>query len=182
MARIDPAEVRALSGLLDELDYYQLLEIERGAPASAIKRAYYAASRRFHPDHNRALQGSDRDALKRVSKRVAEAYQVLRDARRRKSYDGQLAGEDGKARIQLVAAQNQAGKEALDAALGKTPNGRRFFGLARGDLDRGDLASAQRNLKMALTFEPANEGFKRKLGEIEAALKAQAPKNPHAIR
>ena len=39
MAAISAAEVRALAGLVDDLDYYQLLEIPRDAPASAVKRA-----------------------------------------------------------------------------------------------------------------------------------------------
>jgi hypothetical protein len=41
VAGINAAEVRAMAGLVDELDYYQLLEIPRDAPASAVKRAYH---------------------------------------------------------------------------------------------------------------------------------------------
>ena len=37
---IDSSEIMALARILDELDYYELLQIERGAEASAIKRAY----------------------------------------------------------------------------------------------------------------------------------------------
>jgi DnaJ-class molecular chaperone len=166
---ITAAEVRALAKLVDELDYYQLLELERGAPASAVKQAYYATSRKLHPDANRQLDGADREALGRIAKRVSEAYQVLRDQRRRHAYDAQLAG--GSNRIPLAEADARADKQALDDYLGKTPNGRRFFGLARADLDRGDLASAARNLKMALTFEPTNEGFRKKAEEVRLALR-----------
>ena len=170
---ITPAEVRALVKLVDELDYYQLLELERAAPASGVKQAYYATSRKLHPDANRHLDGADRDALGRIAKRVSEAYQVLRDQRRRQAYDAQLAG--GVNRIPLAEADARADKQALDDYLGKTPNGRRFFGLARADLDRGDLASAARNLKMALTFEPTNEGFKKKAEEVRLALRNAPP-------
>ena len=55
MAAISAAEVRALAMLIDELDYYQLLEIQREVPASAVKRAYYTVTRRLHPDANRNL-------------------------------------------------------------------------------------------------------------------------------
>lgn len=173
MAGITPAEVRALASLVDELDYYQLLEIEREAPASAVKRAYYAVSRRLHPDANRALPPADREAVEAVARRVSEAYQVLRDGRRRQAYDAQLAAGSG-ARMQLAEAEAQAEKAALDHHLGRTPNGRRFFNLARADLERGDLAAAARNLRTALTFEPGNPYFKKKLDEIAAAQRAAA--------
>ncbi len=167
MAAITSAEVRALAGLVDELDYYQLLEIARDAPASAVKRAYYATTRRLHPDANRDLPPPDRECLEGVARRVSEAYQVLRDGRRRKAYDAQLASGSG-SRMQLAAAEAQAEKEALEHHMGHTPNGRRFFNLARGDIDRGDLAAALRNLRMALTFEPTNLYFKKKLQEVTA--------------
>jgi DnaJ-class molecular chaperone len=168
VAGISAAEVRAMAGLVDELDYYQLLEIPRDAPASAVKRAYHGASRRLHPDANRSLPGAERSLLESVARRVCEAYQVLRDGRRRKSYDAQLATGAG-ARIQLAEAEAQAEREALDHHMGRTPNGRRFFNLARGEIDRGELSGAQRHLRMALTFEPDNAYFKKKLAELIAA-------------
>jgi DnaJ-class molecular chaperone len=170
---ITPAEVRALASLVDELDYYQLLEITRDAPASAVKRAYYAVTRRLHPDANRDLAAPDRETLECVARRVSEAYQVLRDGRRRKAYDSQLAAGSG-ARMQLAEAEAQAEKEALDHHLGRTPNGRRFFNLARADLERGDLVAAGRNLRTALTFEPGNPYFKKKLDEVAAAQRSAA--------
>jgi DnaJ-class molecular chaperone len=173
VAAITPAEVRALASLVDELDYYQLLEIERDAPASAVKRGYYAVTRRLHPDANRALASAEREVLEGLARRVSEAYQVLRDGRRRRAYDAQLAGGAG-GRMQLAEAEAHAEKEALDHHMGRTPNGRRFFNLARADIDRGDLVSAGRNLRTALTFEPANPYFKKKLDEVAAAQRAAA--------
>lgn len=173
MAGVTPAEVRALAGLIEELDYYQLLEIPKDAPSSSVKRAYHAVSRRLHPDANRRLAGDDRQLLEGIARRVCEAYQVLRDGRRRRAYDGQLGAGRG-ARMQLAEAEAHAEREALEHHLGKTPHGRRFFNLARADIDRGELASAHRNLKTALTFEPGNDYFKRKLDEIQDAQRAAA--------
>ena len=169
---IAAAEVRALARMLDELDYYQLLEVPSDAPSSAVKRAYYQATRRLHPDHNRGIEGEARNELLRIARRVSEAYQVLRDARRRKAYDAQIAGDAAAKRIQLADAEAKAGKDALEAHMGKTPNGRRFFNLASSDIDRGDLAAAHRNLKMALTFEPSNEAFKKSLASVVEAQKS----------
>lgn len=174
MARLAPAEIRALASLLDELDYYQILEIPRDAPASAVKRAYYAVSRRLHPDANRDLEPELRGDLERIAKRVSEAYSVLRDGRRRKAYDEKLAGDagdTGDTRLQLAQAEAAAEKRAVEDHLGRTPNGRRFFTLARADIDKGDLNAAARNLQTALTFEPGNDAFKKKLTEVREQLR-----------
>jgi DnaJ-class molecular chaperone len=84
------SEIRALAQILDELDYYSVLEIGPGASASEIRIAYHSATRRFHPDGHREIGDDLRPALGRIAKRVAEAYSVLRDPRRRKVYDQQI--------------------------------------------------------------------------------------------
>ncbi len=166
MSALAPAEIKALAKLIDELDYYQILELEPGAQGSVVKRAYYTLSRRFHPDANRGLDDDVRACLETIAKRVAEAYSVLRDARRRRAYDAQLGSSEGTRRLQLVEAEARAERQAMEETLGRTPNGRRFFALARADIDRGDLARAARNLQMALTFEPDNVFFRKKLDEV----------------
>jgi len=157
------AEIKALASLVDELDYYQILEVQRDAPASGIKRGYHDVSRRYHPDANRGLQRELRKNLEHVAKRVTEAYSVLRDPRRRQAYDGQLAKDARAVRMQLAEANSLAEKKALEDHMGSTPQGRRFFNLARTDIDRNDLDSAIRNLQMAITYEPGNDFFKEKL-------------------
>ena len=166
---LPPAEIRALARLLDELDYYQLLEIAPEAGTSEVKRSYYTLQRRFHPDANRGLDAETRSCLETIARRIAEAYAVLRDPRRRKAYDGQRDGEEAALRIPLVAAEAKTQRENIEETLGRTPNGKRFFALARADIDKGDLDAALRNLKMALTFEPANGFFKQKLTEVQDA-------------
>lgn len=166
MARVPTAEIRALAGLIDDLDYYQLLEIEPDVQFSRVKQAYYHASRRFHPDAYRTLQGDDRRAVETVSKRVTEAYQVLRDPRRRRAYDNQRREEGGGTRIRLVEAEARAEAQSQAEHIGATPNGRKFFTMARQDADRGNRDAAIRNLKMALAFEPRNEHFQAKLKDV----------------
>ncbi len=104
--------------------------------------------------------------LGRIAKRVAEAYSVLRDPRRRQVYDQQIRGDSARVRMPLVQAEAEAERQSRDARLGKTPNGRRYFVLVQGDLARGDKVSAERNLRTALTFEPGNPVFKDLLAEL----------------
>ncbi len=167
MASLAPAEIRALAKLIDELDYYQLLEIPRGASTSELKRAYYESSRRFHPDANRHLDGELRDAVECIAKRLSEAYSVVRDPRRRRAYDEHLEGEGGH-RMQLseADARRKAGRDPVAT----TPQGRRFFQLAQQDLRGGNLVSAARNLQMARTFEPDNDRIKAELVKVQEQL------------
>ena len=166
MSLLAPAELRALAKVLDELDYYELLEAQRGVSGPALREAYHAASRRFHPDANRHLEPELRGAVERIAKRVTEAYSVLRDPRRRKLYDERLASGSAERRLQLVESAAAASQRSREEREGRTPQGRRFFAQATADLARGDGAGAIRNLQMALTFEPGNPVFKEKLDSL----------------
>lgn len=66
-----------------ELDYYEVLEVDRVANLEAIKKAYRRAAIRWHPDKN---LGNEEVAEKRF-KLVAEAYEVLSDEHSRSIYD-----------------------------------------------------------------------------------------------
>lgn len=165
-AAIAPAEIRALAAILDELDYYGVLEIAGSAPISEIRAAYHRASRRYHPDGHRALGPDLQPVLARIAKRVTEAYSVLRDPRRRQVYDQQIATDGTRVRMPLVNASIEAERKSREQREGRTANGRRYFMLAQADLGRGDRVAAERNLKTALTFEPDNAGFQALLAEL----------------
>lgn len=168
--KMAPGEVVALSRIIEELDYYQLLDLRRDAGAGEVKRAYHASSRNFHPDANRHLSGELRAASHVIAKRITEAYAVLRDPRRRQAYDRSL--ERGAAtRMQLAEASAEADRRASQERGGRTPQGRQFFKLAEADIARGNWASAERNLRTALTFEPDNALFKERLAQAKQALR-----------
>lgn len=167
MAELAPTEIKALVRIMDELDYYQLIHIAPGASLRELKRAYYSTSRSFHPDANRHLNDDLRGAVASISKRVTEAYTVLRDPRRREAYDRMLEAGDG-VRLQLSQAQ-QAARANPDEA-GQTPQGRQYWSLARASLARGDFAAAALNLQTALTFEPGNAVFKEALAQARARV------------
>jgi molecular chaperone DnaJ len=62
-------------------DYYEILELERGAGDEDIKRSFRKLAQQWHPDVN-----TDPDADARF-KEINEAYQVLSDPQRRQQYD-----------------------------------------------------------------------------------------------
>jgi len=168
-----PTEIKALARILDELDYYGLLHVPPGADGVAVKRAYFASSRVFHPDANRHLPEDLQAAIARIAKRVTEAYSVLRDPRRRAAYDRRLAEGTG-LRIQLAEAQAEAARSETQQR-GRTPQGRQYYARAEADLQRGDRAAAARNLQTALTFEPDNALFREKLAELRGRPRPGSP-------
>lgn len=60
-------------------DYYKLLEVEKGASESEIKKAYRKLAHKYHPDK----KGGDEAKFKKIN----EAYQTLSDPQKRQQYD-----------------------------------------------------------------------------------------------
>jgi molecular chaperone DnaJ len=65
-----------------ETDYYELLQVERGADDKAIKSAYRRLAMECHPDRN----GGCPDATAKF-KAISEAYDCLKDPQKRAAYD-----------------------------------------------------------------------------------------------
>ncbi|HET7682388.1 MAG TPA: molecular chaperone DnaJ [Marmoricola sp.] len=63
-------------------DFYQVLGVDKGADQATIKKAYRKLARENHPDS----KPGDKAAEERF-KAVAEAYDVIGDAEKRKEYD-----------------------------------------------------------------------------------------------
>jgi molecular chaperone DnaJ len=73
-------------------DYYEVLGVARDAGEEEVKRAYRKLAMQHHPDRN----PNDKEAEAKF-KEATEAYEVLRDADRRRRYDqfGHAAGGAG---------------------------------------------------------------------------------------
>lgn len=95
-------------------DYYEVLGIERGADADAIKKAYRQKAKELHPDRN-----SDNPNAESQFKEANEAYDVLKDADKRAAYD-------------------RFGHAAFDGGMAGGPRG----GGYGGPQGQGDFASA----------------------------------------
>lgn len=68
-------------------DYYEVLGVSREATETEIKKAFRRLARELHPDVNQEPDAEDR------FKEAAEAYEVLSDPERRRTYDAY--GQEG---------------------------------------------------------------------------------------
>jgi len=146
-------------------DYYEVLGVSKDADDAAIKKAYRALAKKYHPDMN----PGDAEAEKKF-KEASEAYAVLSDAEKRRQYDqfGHAAFEGG--------AGGAGGFGGFDF------NGSDFgdiFGDIFGDLfggggrrggraNNGPMKGANIRKSIRITFEEAVFGCKK---ELEVILK-----------
>ncbi len=174
-------EAETLAQILDQLDYFQVLKLEQDATPPQIKEAFHRESRAFHPDRFNALPASPlKENVNRIYKRVTEAYVILRDDVSRHKYLEDINGPDRAHKLRFTPADEQEAREGHKKAqaeqIGTTVKGRQLYQQALKDLAQEKPEAAQRNLKMALTFEPGNQLFKDKLAELDLALREAAKK------
>ena len=75
-----------------DYDFYELLEVERGADDKAIKTSYRRLAMQCHPDKNPGCKDSEAKF-----KAISEAYDCLKDPQKRAAYDryGKAAFQNG---------------------------------------------------------------------------------------
>ncbi len=141
-------------------DYYEVLGVEKNADDAAIKKAYRALAKKYHPDVN----PGDAEAEKKF-KEASEAYAVLSDPEKRRQYDqfGHSAFEGG--------FGGAGGFDFSGADFGD------IFGDIFGDLfgagrsrsrSSGPMKGSNLRTSVRITFEEAVFGCKK---EIELTVK-----------
>ena len=80
--------------------------------------------------------------------------------------------------VEESALQEEQQKK-LEEQLGTTPNGRKLYAAALQDVEAQRWEGAERSLKAALMYEPANARFKELLVKVE---KSKPKVDPYKIR
>jgi curved DNA-binding protein len=129
---------------MDYKDYYKILGINKSASEKEIKQAYRKLARKHHPDVN----PNNKDAEKRF-KEINEAYAVLSDPEKRKTYD--TLGPDWQNRFRTQGAPGGTYTYTTSSNMGEFSD---FFeSLFGGAGQRG-------------TASPGQGGFEFDLGSI----------------
>jgi tetratricopeptide (TPR) repeat protein len=172
---------------LDSLDYYELLGIKRDTDTAALRKAYFSAAKRYHPD---AIARLGLQAIRveagEVFARIAEANDTLSDDAKRRDYDTLLSG-DGKGVDAAVLAQAETfyrkgeillkmgnfrgALELLQSAVGLYPDECVYqsdLGWAYFKKNPPEIEPALKHLREALRLDPSDSVAKHRLGVIEA--------------
>ena len=67
---------------MSKRDYYEILNVDKGASAQEIKKAYRRVAMKYHPDRNEGDAGAEAKF-----KEASEAYEILSDEEKRAAYD-----------------------------------------------------------------------------------------------
>lgn len=158
--------------MADKRDYYEVLGIDKSADEAAIKKAYRALAKKYHPDMN----PGDKEAEQKF-KEVNEAYAVLSDPDKKAKYDQYgFAGVDPQAGFGEGGFGGFGGFDSSDIfgdifssffGGGASGQSSRANGPARG----GDILQ-----RVAISFEEAAFGCKKDInfGRIEKCPECDA--------
>jgi DnaJ-class molecular chaperone len=154
-------------------DYYKTLGVGKSASAKEIKAAYRKLARQWHPDVNPTRKKEAEEKFKEIS----EAYEVLSDAEKRKTYD--TLGNDWQQRARDFQSQGgfqyQAPPGGVQFDFGDAGDGSfsEFFQTFFGNIGRGGATGAARGRRSArgadaesaieLSLRDAYSGGKRTL-------------------
>ena len=147
-------------------DYYEVLGVDKNADDAAIKKAYRALAKKYHPDMN----PGDQEAEKKF-KEASEAYAILSDPEKKRQYDqfGHAAFEQG---------GGPGGFGGFDFSGADFTDifgdlfGDMFGGGSRRRQSNGPMKGANVRTSVRITFEEAVFGVEK---EIELTLKDSCP-------
>lgn len=137
-------------------DYYEVLGVDKNADEAAIKKAYRALAKKYHPDMN----PGDAEAEKKF-KEASEAYAVLSDPEKKRKYDqfGHAAFDGGAGGAGGFDFSGADFSDIFGDIFGD------FFGGGRSSRSRsnGPMKGATIHTSVRLGFEEAVFGCKKEI-------------------
>lgn len=145
-------------------DYYEVLGVDRNADDAALKKAYRALAKKYHPDTN----PGDKEAEKKF-KEASEAYAILSDSEKRRQYDqfGHAAFEGGGAGAGGFDFSSMDFGDIFGDIFGDF-----FGGGSSRRSSNGPMKGANVRASVRITFEEAMAGCEK---ELELNLKDECP-------
>lgn len=165
---------------VEQLDYWGILGVRAGASDQELKQAYHTLAREWHVDAFSGTNlGPTGETLHQVFSRIAEAYEVLSDPKKRGEWEAALA-------IRASGMSTDVGA-LLDAES--------EFDKGRTLLERGEVKAAAKLFRKAFDVNPANATWRahhmysawwetrnvKEAKDTAAALERLYKENPHLI-
>lgn len=163
--------VQQTHALLEQVDHYRLLGVERTATLAEIRKAHFDLALEFHPDRFFLLPSGDtKEKIYAIYRRLAEALRILAHEERRGAYDAflEVASEVP------MEALDEAAESSEPAVVEAAPLGVAsvhaqaldFAGRAQAALQDGDLHGARLHLTLARAYDPENLSIEQALRRV----------------
>lgn len=155
----EKSDLQALFERLDKAaDFYEVLNIERGAGPDQIRDAYHALARKYHPDRFHTGDAETRRRIESAFAGIARAYETLGDQSAREAYDAQVAEKS-------PTVASPAGKPApRETDPSKDPNRIR----AESSFQQGLMAVKNNQPEYALRFFAEAASLDPRMGRYRA--------------
>ncbi len=161
-------------------DFYQILGVSESAETDEIRKAYRKLARKYHPDVSKEPDAEDR------FKELGEAYEVLKDEKKRKAYDHmrkyggdpfggggfEYTGEDASEfdfsslfETLFGGARHGGGRESPFGGGGRS----------RGFQQKGQTVRAQINVDLVTAVKGGEERIRLDTGSGEKSLSVKIP-------
>lgn len=112
-------DIEGLAAALGKLDHYAVLGLDASADGAAIKKAYFKAAKRYHPDSLARKGLADlEDKAARVFGRVSEAFETLTDPDKKAAYDRGASNEPEIDTARLAQAETSFRKGEILVKMG----------------------------------------------------------------
>jgi curved DNA-binding protein CbpA len=194
--------IAAWLAILDKVSHYELLGVQPGAGADALRRAYQGFAASFHPDAHVHRTPDERASVNTIFKRGTEAYRVLSDPTLRARYEEKRTGQSmapsraaplppGNTPSAASSGPSGAGpsstregpkpgaKSNITGRLEdfvRQPRARPYAQQAEQLAKKGDHGKAKLQLKLAMNFDPDNDALVAYLKELDALIEADKKK------
>jgi len=181
----DLERLREWADILDDSNYYEILDLLELADEGAIRSSFKTFSLAFHPDLHLDSPEEHRALARRIFQRGAEAYRVLSDPTLRTAYD--LALAQGHVRLvegsASVAPATRASSRAPSPSskrvrtleeIARTPAAKLSAMKAEHEITLGNFQSARRLLKEALAQDDSeNPELEDRIEGLDVAIFAK---------
>ena len=176
--------------------YHTLLGVDRDADSKAIKRAYFALSKEFHPDrYFRREIGGFAPRLDRVFMKIVEAYELLSDPATRQEIERSMSQAPPPAAVEAAPAVEDAAVQSPSAPAAPMSGKRaalerlrrhfripekvlterrfkakQFYQAAMISAKKGRWLEAGASVRLAIAFDPWNDEYKHGFAEVQAQV------------
>lgn len=165
-----------MSDRLEQLDYYDLLQVDERANADEVRRAFHVFAAKFHPDRFAGAPAEKVERALTIYRRGAEAYRVLSDMELRRRYDeqrlrGKLRFDPEETAPSPTIPPGVLASAASGPVQVRSHKAWPFAQKAWDAYKKMDWRTARLNFKLAIQHEPDNALLEARLAEVERKIR-----------